>query len=64
MLAEGGEERREAEVGQPWVERPVGVSAFRPVTASPWPPLASRRVAATFCEMDDFECPALPRISL
>ena len=42
----------------------AGVSAFRPLTKSPWPPLASRRVAATFCEMDDFECPALPRISL
>lgn len=56
ILAKGGKGRREKRCA-------AGVSAFRPLIKSPWPPLASRRVAATFCEMDDFECPALPRIS-
>lgn len=41
----------------------AGTSALPSVSLSPWDPLASRKVAATLCEMDDFNrvlvpCPA------
>lgn len=43
----------EEEVGQLGVE-----GAPRPVSLSPWEPLASRRVASTLCETE-FQSPAL-----